>query len=218
MLKRVINDHKDGTLSITKNFAKRFKFAKSDPRRDELLEQMRENIEFLKTLVKGQEKVTNFVADGELIDQFQVPFLDTVRRYSNNLHEALSTTWDCTCHREPSALLRLERWESPEQKASELQFSLILTFEHSTGDQASWGFRETAVCITHKFVSYFVDPDLLGLRQRSDMRTTKSAPPTKRPLNAWLISVNRLRIDHNLRQIVSASRLMTKCSSGELLQ
>ena len=185
VLKGVINDHSDGTLSITKNFAKRFKFAKSDPRRYELLEQMRENIKFLKTLVKGQEKVTTFVADGESIEQSHVPFLDTVRRYSHNLHEALSTMWRCTCHREPSALLRLERWESPEQKASELRFSLVLTFEHSSDDQAGWGFRETAVCITHKFVSCVLDPDLLGRRRRSDMRSTKSAPPMKRLLNAW---------------------------------
>ncbi len=153
MLRMIIADHKDGTFSMRKHLAKRFKFASSDPVRNDLINQMRENIKLLKSLVKGEKKITDFFAAGELIEsqQSQGPFLDTVRNHSSDLYNALSTMWRCMCHRSPSAMLRLERRETSEFRVNELQFSLILTYEHAPSDeQPTWAFREAKICVTQK--------------------------------------------------------------------
>ena len=196
VLKAVIKNHSDGTLSITKNLAKRFKFAKSDPRRSVLIDQMRENIKLLKTLVKGQEQLTNFVADGDSIESqlSQGPFLDTVRGYSRNLYDALSTMWRCSCHKSPSAMLRLERRETPEVKASELLFSLVLTFEHSSEDQATWAFRETQVYVSHKSIIPCFKSNFPERRKRLGLSMTKTTTSISNALNTKLISVNHSRL------------------------
>jgi hypothetical protein len=151
VLKGVINE----SLLIKNNLSKKIKFALSDSKRRNLLRRMRKNIELLKSLVQGQEKASVFFAHAhrDLIEPQQSygPFLESVRSCSNKLHHALSTMWDCTCHESRSARLRLERRETADMKANELQFSLFLTFKESSDDQA-WGFRETKVCVIHKYV------------------------------------------------------------------
>lgn len=152
VLKGIIQNHNDGSLSVKNDLSRRIKFAWSDSKRRGLIRQMRKNIELLKSLVQGQEKSREFFSQRDSIEsqQSQGPFLESVRSYSIKLHRALSTMWDCTCHESRSAMLRLERRETAEMKANELRFSLLLTFKDSSESQ-TWGFRQTKVCVIHKY-------------------------------------------------------------------
>jgi hypothetical protein len=145
-LKRIINSHEKNTaFSMKKYLSGRFMFAKSDPRRRELAEQIAEDINLLKRLNKGQEQITNFVVEGNLIDSQKsaAPFLDKVRRCSDNLYHAMSKIWRCGCHTSPSAMLKLESRET--KVTSEIRFSLILTFQ--SAEDEVWAFQETEVSV-----------------------------------------------------------------------
>jgi len=153
-LKEIIENHdKDRTFSIT-NFSKRFKFASSDSKRRKLIKRMGDDIELLKRLNEGQDKMTKFIAAGKLIESQEChgPFLDRVRGYCDNLYRALSNIWRCDCHKSPSAMLRLEKRKTPEtQEVNDLRFFLILTFEHcAVGHEKLLAYQETEICVLQK--------------------------------------------------------------------
>ena len=154
VLREVIQNHKsDQTFSITKNFSKRFMFSRSDHRRRELIERMKENIQLLNQLSDIQDLMTKLSSEKTIVsEQSHCPFLDRVRAYSTNLYHALIDIWRCECHKSPSALLRLEERKTPESKEDQdLRFSLILTFEYSSdGQQEVWAFRETEICVDQR--------------------------------------------------------------------
>ena len=153
-LKAFIKRHsEDKTFSVTKNLSGRFKFAKADSRRRELIEQMGKHIKLLEKLNKGQEQITQFVTAGNLIESERGfdPFLEKVRMYSARLYQSLSDIWQCGCHKSPSAMLRLERRGTHEKEAYELRFSIILTFEFaSTSEQTVWAFQETEIYVDQR--------------------------------------------------------------------
>ena len=150
LMKIIENHDKDRTFSI-RNFSKRFKFANSDSKRRKLIKRMGDDIDVLKRLNEGQEKMTKFIAAGKLVESQQShgPFLDRVRGYCDNLYGALANIWQCECHKSPSAMLRLEKRDTPETKeANDLRFSLLLTFEHSAvGHQKLLAYQETEICV-----------------------------------------------------------------------
>jgi polyhydroxyalkanoate synthesis regulator phasin len=147
-LLEIIKIHeKDKTFTISR-FSKRFMFAKSDSKRRKLIKRMGEDIELLKELNEGQEKMNKFIAKGKEIE-FQGShgrFLDRVRGYCDNLYHALSNR-RCECHESSSAMLRLEKRETPETKeGNELRFSVILIFEHTTAR----ALQETEIRVEYK--------------------------------------------------------------------
>ena len=151
-LRKIVKSHaEDETFSIMKNLTGRFKFAKTDTRRRELVAKMEEHIKSLEILNKGQKQISRFCAAGNSIESTKSyeEFLDKVRICSVNLYRALSEIWHCDCHKSLSAMLKLERRETSDLKKKKgLRFSLILTFEHvPDGCQGLWMFRETEICI-----------------------------------------------------------------------
>jgi polyhydroxyalkanoate synthesis regulator phasin len=156
-LRNILKMDKDGTLSITNHLRERFKFAKSSPRRLKLLKKLKENIKHLKLIIKTQAKSAELLAEGNFIESQKKsgPFLEKVRRYSDNLHEALSSTWNCDCHTSRSAMIKLEKREVPaSREAGKLRFSLILTSKHSRNDENcdTLTFRETEVSVDFRYV------------------------------------------------------------------
>jgi len=154
MLREIIACHnKDKAFAIT-SFSSRFMFMKSDSKRRKLIKRMGENIEWLKRLNEGQTKVTNFITAGKAVgsQESHGPFLHRVRGYCDTLYHALSNIWQCSCHISPSAMLRLEKRETPETKEiNNLRFSLFLTYERSAeGLEGLWTFQETEVSVDQR--------------------------------------------------------------------
>jgi polyhydroxyalkanoate synthesis regulator phasin len=153
-LRSIIENQEDPNFSITKNLSRRFKFAASDSKRQGMIELLKEDIELLKSLNKGQELTRKFIAAGNIIEaqKSHHVFLDRVRGHCDNLYHGLTNIWQCECHKSPSALLRLEWRETPEQhKANDLRFSVILNFRHvSADDQELWASRETEMRVHPK--------------------------------------------------------------------
>jgi hypothetical protein len=152
VLRDIIRCHaNDSTSSFKPALRSRFKFAKADSRRRELLEEIGDNIKLLKRLNKGQELIAEFVAVGNTIESqcSYDPLLDAVHHSSTNLYHALSKFWQCDCHRSPIAMLKLENraTSASQMTGTQLRFSLVLTFEHS---EQMWGYQDTEVCINHK--------------------------------------------------------------------
>lgn len=150
LLRAIINnDRDDPKFSIKKMLSKRFKFAKSDSKRRVLIEQMGMDIKVLQALNKEQGAVEKFLATGNSIESqksYGPRFLDNVRLSSCRLFHTLSNLWRCECHKSPSAMLRLERRETPESNELNcLRFSLIFTFEHSS--DRLWAFQETEILV-----------------------------------------------------------------------
>lgn len=152
-LRTIAKDKNDRTLSS--HIRDRFDFAKSSADRDALLKEMTQNIELLKLTLDAHKKTADLVETRYATKHRKLPcpFLEQVRRYSDNLYDALSGSWNCMCHKSLSAMLRLEKRESlDDRKPKDVHFSLILTFEHASGEPAvdSWTFRETGVCVHTK--------------------------------------------------------------------
>ena len=154
-LRAILKGHvEDETFSTTKHLAARFKFAKSDSTRRELLERMGDKIKMLEKLNKVQAQIKQFVAAGNLIEaqKSHAPFLDKVRAYSNNLYHAVSTIWQCGSHESHRAMLMLEKRETPDTKTDVIRFSLILTYEEPLHDgQDHWCSHGTEICIKQKY-------------------------------------------------------------------
>jgi polyhydroxyalkanoate synthesis regulator phasin len=154
-LRNILKMDKDGTLSITKHLRDRFKFARSSPRRRRLLNMLKQNIELLKSITRTQAKSAELLAEGNLFEcqRQSGPFLEKVRRYSDNLHDALLHTWNCDCHTSRVAMLKLEKREAPVyRETSKLLFSLILSSNHSQNEDCAWTFRETEVSVDFRYV------------------------------------------------------------------
>jgi hypothetical protein len=152
-LRSIMEAKKDDTLSVRRHFTDRFNFAKSSAERTTLLKDMKQNIKLLKLTVENQKKMANLTEkiNTSRSRQPNARFLEQIRCYSHNLHDALSKTWNCTCHKSPSAMLRLEKRESlASGQPDDVRFALILTFEHSPEDDQDvdmWTFRETDICV-----------------------------------------------------------------------
>jgi hypothetical protein len=154
-LRSIAKDKNDCTLAMKGHIKDRFNFAKSSADRDALVKEMTENIKLLKLTLETHQKTADLAETryATKCRKLHCPFLEQVRRYSDNLYDALSESWNCICHKSRSAMLRLEKRDSPdERKPTDIRFSLILTFEHSSGEPEvdSWAFRETGVCVNTK--------------------------------------------------------------------
>ena len=153
-LRAILMSHgEDKTFSMTTHLAARLKFAKSDPKRRELLERMGDNIKLLERLNQGQAQIKQFVAAGNLIEaqKSHAPFLDNVRICSNNLYRAVSSIWQCGSHNSHRAMLMLERRDTPNTR--NIHFSLVLTYEKPLNDgQDKWFSHETEIFIKQKYV------------------------------------------------------------------
>lgn len=153
-LMAILKSHaEDKTFSMTKHLAARFRFAKSDSSRRELLERMDHNIKLLEKLNKRQAQIKDFIAAGNLIEQnSHAPYLDKVRIYSNNLYRALSNIWQCSSHNSHRAMLLLETRKTPNTKSRGVRFSVVLSYEQSlaaSGDR--WSSHETEICIARPY-------------------------------------------------------------------
>ena len=113
-------------------------FARKDRKRSDLITRMKENIEELHQLSNVQETVMKIPRPKNKGDRHL--FLEEIRGYHDNLYRAIKDSWRCECHKNLSAMLRLENFKTHELK--EVQFSLYLTCEYaSTDSQELWTFQ-----------------------------------------------------------------------------
>lgn len=149
-LRAIISGHEKDKAFPILNFSKRLNFAKRNSKRSRLIQRMERNTEILKELNKGQKDMNKFIAivKGHKSEKSQRRFLDKVRECCDNIYHALSKSWRCQCHNTRSALLGLEKRETPETKeVDNIRFSLVLTFEHRHLGRA---FKETEISIDQK--------------------------------------------------------------------
>lgn len=159
VLRKIVEQDKnlaDKTFSITKDLANRFKFVRGGKRRRQLIVQMKKYIDWLDKLNSEEEawKPTRTMSRNmKETNGLHGEFLQKVRCHCENLYHALSSVWQCKCHRSPYAMLKLEKRKAPKEGEKELiRFSLFLTFELSSDcavDQIR-DFRETEIFIHHK--------------------------------------------------------------------
>jgi hypothetical protein len=143
------NENEKITFFKSKNFRRRFEFARSIHKRRELLGRMEKNIERLNLLNKREDILKGIPIRKKRseIDRAHRSFLDNVRKYCDTLYHALRDAWRCECHKSPSAMLRLEKRVTPESNT--LRFSLFLRYEHmpSTDGQNCWSYQHAEVSV-----------------------------------------------------------------------
>jgi polyhydroxyalkanoate synthesis regulator phasin len=161
-LRNIVKMDQSGTLSITKHLRQRFRFAKSHPHRLKLMKSLKKNVKYLNSLVETQAKSAALLAEGDVIESQKQSgqFLEKIRGYSENLHDALSRIWNCQCHTSRSVMLKLEKREAPtNRQTGDLRFSLILTSTHSRNEENcdSWTFCETDVSVNSTYISLYIE-------------------------------------------------------------
>lgn len=141
---------------LTEGLFRRFMFMRHSRKRGRLIQRLKQNIDLLIQLNKEEKLMKPISPQPNELEELKLHsrFLKNVHNYCENLYHALSGIWQCNCHQNPSAMLRLENHKHREVPEL-VRFSLFLTFERCSliNNQDVWGFQETEVCIDQRCVS-----------------------------------------------------------------
>ena len=115
---------------------------------------MKENIKDLQLLIATHQKRTDLVQKRMVVlaRYRYTTLLDKIREYCDNLYDALSDTWNCSCHHSPSVMLKLETQQKLCERLLEVAcFSLLLTFRTEASlngaNKETWRYREAKVTV-----------------------------------------------------------------------